>query len=266
MTYQQQIRGQLIHEPFMCPWKKLIQDLQAQIIEWQSDGDQVIILADMNDNVQEDPILAMATQTGLHDAVTTQHGSGTPNTHNRGSTPINGIFIPADYAPVIQSGYLAFDKGIPSNHRAVWVDIPLNILGWLQASECIPLQARRLKCKDPRIVQKYLQALEEELSKSNMINRLETLVQQASGSHLTRAQKNQLKTIDTETTMAKIAAEKRWRKLMVGAVQWCPKVTQAIARILYWKGIKKQQGEAILEQNICHALPKEVAPATNKKT
>jgi len=75
-----------------------------------------------------------------------------------------------------------------------------------------------------------------------MIKRLETLVQQASRSHLTCAQKSQLKTIDTETMMAKIAAEKRCWKLTVGAVQWCPKVTQAIARILYWKGIKKHQG------------------------
>jgi len=128
-TYQQQIRGQSIHEPFMCPRKKLLQDLQAQIIEWRSDGDQVIILADMNDDVWEDPILALATRTGLHDAVISQHGPGTPNTHNRGSTPIDGIFVPADFIPAIQSGYLAFDKGISSDHRAVWVDIPLNIFG-----------------------------------------------------------------------------------------------------------------------------------------
>ncbi len=27
---------------------------------------------------------------------------------------------------------------------------------------------------------------------------------------------------------------------MVGNVQWCPCITKAIARIQYWKGIKKQ--------------------------
>jgi len=141
MTYQQQIRGQPVHKPFMCPWKKLLQDLQEQIIAWRSEGDQVIILADMNDDVWKDLIQALATQMGLQEAVTAQHGPGKPNTHNRGSTPIDRIFIPAAYIPAIQLGYLAFNEGILSNHRAVWVDIPLNILGWLQASECIPLQA-----------------------------------------------------------------------------------------------------------------------------
>jgi len=83
----------------MCPQKKLLQDLQAQIIEWQSVGDQVTILVDMNDDIWEDPILALATQMGLHDAVTMQHGPGTPNTHNRGSTPIDGIFCPSRLHP-----------------------------------------------------------------------------------------------------------------------------------------------------------------------
>jgi len=89
---------------------------------------------------------------------------------------------------------------------------------------------------------KYLQALEEELNNHNTITRLETLTQQALGHQLTRAQQNQLETIDIETTRAKLAAEKQCWKLPVRAVQWCPQVTQAIARILYWKGIKKQQG------------------------
>jgi len=71
----------------MCPQKKILQDLQAQITEWHSDGNQVIVLADMNEDVWEDPILAMAIQTGLQDAVTTQHGPSTPNTHNRGAHP-----------------------------------------------------------------------------------------------------------------------------------------------------------------------------------
>jgi len=34
MTYQQQIRGQLQDGPIMCLRKKLLQDLQAQVIKW----------------------------------------------------------------------------------------------------------------------------------------------------------------------------------------------------------------------------------------
>jgi len=52
------------------------------------------------------------------------------NTHNQGSNPIDGIFIPTTLIPAVTSGYLAFGKGIPSNHRAIWINVPLAALGW----------------------------------------------------------------------------------------------------------------------------------------
>jgi len=162
----------------------------------------------------------MATQMGLKDMVTTQHDNSTPNTHNQGSTPIDSIFVPSNFIPAIHSGYLAFGEGIPSNLRAVWVDILIDTLGWFKTAERIPLQVQCLKCKDPRIVKRYLQALEEELTKHNTIARLEELTQQASSRRLTQAQQNQLETIDSETTRAKLAAGNSLSKL-----QWCLKVT-----------------------------------------
>jgi len=90
------------------------------------------MLVDVNEDVWEDPVLAMATQTGLTDMVTTQHGDQAPNMHNQGSTPIDGIFVPTAFIPEIHSGYLAFGEGIPSDHRAVWIDIPIDMLGWFK--------------------------------------------------------------------------------------------------------------------------------------
>jgi len=200
---------------------------------------------------------------GLQDAVTTQHGPSTPNTHNRGSTPIDGIFVPSNFIPAIYSGYLVFGEGIPSNHRAVWVDILIETLGWFKTVEWIPSQAWWLKCEDPWLVKRYLQALEEELTKPTTFTRLKILVQQVSGHWLTCAQKIQLETINSETTMAKLAAEKWCRKLPVGKVQWCPKITQAIARILY---IKKHQGGGHISTKYLICLAKKVAPATIKNT
>jgi len=79
---------------------------------------------------------------GLVDAVTGQHGQLGPNTHNRGTNPIDGIFIPIALLPNVSSGYFAFGEGIPSDHRALWIDIPLAALGWFNVPEPIPLKAR----------------------------------------------------------------------------------------------------------------------------
>jgi len=53
-------------------------------------------------------------------------------------------------------------------------------------------------------------------------------------------QQRQLEVIDEVTTQAKLMAEQSCRKLTVGKVQWCPQLTHAIARILYWKGVRKR--------------------------
>jgi len=100
----------------LCPREKLLDDLQEQVLQWCSEGDSVVIMADMNKDVQADPVLTTATNIGFQDAVTTQHGQDAPNTHNRGSAPIDGIFMPAQLIPNIWSGYLAFSEGIPCNH------------------------------------------------------------------------------------------------------------------------------------------------------
>jgi len=98
-------------------------------------------MANMNEDVREDPVLTTATNMGVQDAVMTQHGNDAPNTHNRGSAPIDGIFLLAQLIPTIQSGYLAFGEGIPSDHQLIWVDVPVAALGWLAPPDMVPLKA-----------------------------------------------------------------------------------------------------------------------------
>jgi len=125
----------------------------------------------------------------------------------QGGTPIDGIFVPTDFIPVIHSGYLMFGEGIPSNHQVVWVIILLETMGWFKAPDRVPLKARCLKCEDPRIIKRNLQALKEELSKQNTCQWLEELVQQAKGQRLTQAQQHKLEVINSETTTEKLTAE-----------------------------------------------------------
>jgi len=41
-----------------------LEDLQDQVTQWQSDRDSVIIMADMNKDVREDPVLSTAKRWG----------------------------------------------------------------------------------------------------------------------------------------------------------------------------------------------------------
>jgi len=139
----------------------------------------------------------------------------------------------------VQSGYFAFSKGIPSNHRAIWIDIPLAALGWFKVSESIPLRARRFKCNNPWIIQKYNEALQEKLQLHNLEQCIENLTQQVWHNRLTRKQQWEYEDIDRLSLEAKKYVETKCRKLKVGHVPWCLQITKAIAQILYWKGIQK---------------------------
>ncbi len=154
-TYQQQVRWFSKQGKAVCPRDQMLVDLSSQVDQWTSEGDIVIILADINEDIRTEPIRSTFQQMGLVEAVTGQHGQIGPNTYNRGTNPIDGIFIPNALLPHVSSGYLTFGEGIPSDHRALWIDIPLEALGWFTIPESIPLKARRLKCNDPRVIKTY---------------------------------------------------------------------------------------------------------------
>jgi len=139
MTYQQQVRWFSKQGKSVCPWDQILIDLTIQVAQWTAEGDMVIILADINEDIQMEPITSAFRQVGLQEITITQHGNQGPNTYNWGTNPIDGIFIPTPLIQEVTSGYLAFGEGIPSDHWALWINIPIAALGWFTVPEPIPL-------------------------------------------------------------------------------------------------------------------------------
>jgi len=54
-TYQQQVRWFSREKKNMCPRDQILLDLKAQIEQWQSEGDTVIVLADINEDIRTKP-------------------------------------------------------------------------------------------------------------------------------------------------------------------------------------------------------------------
>jgi len=128
--YQQQVQWLSKQGKSICPHDQILADLTTQVAQWTLEGDTVIVLADINEDIRTEPITSAFRQMGLRETMTTQHGIQGPNTYNRGTNPIDGIFIPTHLLQEVTSGYLTFREGIPSNHQALWLDIPIAALGW----------------------------------------------------------------------------------------------------------------------------------------
>jgi len=88
-----------------------------------------MVLADMNDNVRDKDIQQFCKHTGLVEAITYLHGRTKVPMHQRGSKPIDWIFISRTLLEEAKGGFLDFGAVTVSDHRAVWLDINAVLVG-----------------------------------------------------------------------------------------------------------------------------------------
>ena len=154
------------HERFLnqtgdarCPRTAMSEDLCNAIARWQESGDQIILMLDANEDVHSGAISLQLHQLGLREAISHQHQErGTAPTHNRGSHPIDGIFI-SPTLEISSGGYLPFSE-FPSDHRLIWIEVPFSTAFGYEMPPLSSPAARRLKLQDPACVQKFIAAYE----------------------------------------------------------------------------------------------------------
>jgi len=93
-----------------------------EVQQWQTKGDAVIVMADMNEDVEVEDIKTFCWTTQLVEQ-SILHGSSPTPTHKRGRKAINGIFISLNLLEDAQGGFLPFGEVTISDHWAVWLDI-----------------------------------------------------------------------------------------------------------------------------------------------
>ncbi len=100
-----------------------------------TEGKEVIVLADMNEDVLAKDIVQFCKTTTLVEAITSLHGTAPVPTHQWGSKTIDGIFMSKTLLNKVRGGFLAFGEVMVSNHQALWVDIPTANLRMDQAHD-----------------------------------------------------------------------------------------------------------------------------------
>jgi len=161
---------------------------------------------DLNDDVRDLTIIQEFHKLGLVELLTTLHSSTPPATHQRGSKPIDGFFVPTHLAHLCRGGNLSFGDGVVSNHRAVWLDIPsAAVCPWLEESIC-RAPVRRLQCRDPRVVAKYNGLLIECFNQDQIQQQVSRLYEGFSG-RLSQAQRHEYETLDKQLVAAQLHAE-----------------------------------------------------------
>ena len=126
----------------------------------------MVIGIDLNEDVRTSKFNQAMQELELVELITTAHGQNAPRTQNRGSKPIDGIWVSPTLAGCL-NGYLPFEF----NHWGTWIDIPNTIAFGHNPPEMAKPKVRRLKCKDPQIVANYLQLYKGFCLKHNLFEK-----------------------------------------------------------------------------------------------
>jgi len=100
-------------------------------------------------------------------------------------------------------------------------------------------KARRLHCRDPRLIDNYLRRYKKFLIKNNIPRKLKRLKEKASYP-LSFDDRLMYEEIDAERCMGVELAEKKCRKLRMGNVSFSPEIQQASRTIRAWDLLEKR--------------------------
>jgi hypothetical protein len=148
-------------------------DLSRLVRKWTEAGESVVIMVDWNNDVRGGARKYMA-ELVMREVFTELHGQDGPRTYNRGSTPIDGIFMTQDLY-IIQGVYMPFDKGIGSDHQCIWIDILIRVLMGQDLEQPRKFAAQRLKYDDPRVMNKYFKHYDQYIKKRKLQERIRAL-------------------------------------------------------------------------------------------
>jgi len=83
----------------------------------------------MNDDIRDKDIQQFCKNTSLVEAISCIHGQTKVPTHQRGSTPIDRIFISRTLLEEAKGGFRDFGYVTVSDHHVIWLDIKASLVG-----------------------------------------------------------------------------------------------------------------------------------------
>ena len=252
--YSQHQRYYDEHDDDRCPRKAFLEDLIAQLKTWKDNGEQLILMIDCNEDVSSAPIKNTFRDVGMKEALIHQNNT-LHATFHRGSTPIDGIFT-SPTINLVHGGYLPFGD-FPSDHRALWIDIQYeNAFGYRMSDITNPV-ARRLKSHLPRVRNKFNHDYTTFIRKHHLEERLYSL-QNRLTIPILAADAIEYETILNIRTTAIAHADKRCRKVFMGAIPFSVELKLASKRLELWKAALTKKSRSHYSMNKLRRLESQV--------
>ena len=238
-VYKQHERHLLSNNIDSDPVDVFRDDLCKAISQWISKGEKIILMIDANEDVRSGVLSTRLRQLGLISPLQSKFGGHSmPPTFHRGSAPIDDIFVSPSLR-VEKSGMLEFGNG-PGDHRAIYLDVKQTDLIGIDPYKIHRQQARRLISTNPVVVDRFNRDYEYQLSRNHVHEQMEQLYQTCSNP-MTCEQIEHYEKLDRIMVSAFHYANKRCRKLRMGAIPSSEELTNAGTHIQLWRNVIRKK-------------------------
>jgi hypothetical protein len=170
-------RKRKIGEGISDPLVLWIEDLTSLIQERKSEGCEIILTGDFNEDLQDmtSAINVLARKLDLREALLDKYNIDKGfSTYSRGSTVIDGVFL-SQGLQISKGGYTSIDDS-PGDHRWIWFDIAIrDIVGGMLAERARPLE-RKATSIVPSIKERFNYILNQQIQMHSVGEKTKQLV------------------------------------------------------------------------------------------
>jgi len=192
-------------------------DLINELNEVLSQGVNVVLAIDVNENVENGKFTNKLCQIGMTNAYKSLFDdSRMPPTHHTGSQPISTIYHSANLN-IVNGGILPKGCGFQADHRNMFVDIDEESFLGSTMFAVTPPPMKRLQLNDPRIVKRFNKHVIKHIKANNMEEKMKALNEIMSYPPDANMIQNMEK-IDEQLGRAIVKGLKKCRKLRVGKI------------------------------------------------
>jgi len=183
----------------------------------------------------------------MQEVLTEKYGAA-PNTHERGTDPIEGVFM-SEGMNIVKGGYTSFEES-PSDHRWLFIDLDESeIVGESMEARARPIE-RKATAKIPSVKEKFNCELERQVTFHNLLEKVENLYFECIKNmeiegKITPNQEKETDNLNDRLHRAIKAADQKCRKGRKGSVLFSPEAKRImgemrILKLLYWRARLKK--------------------------
>ena len=224
--------------------------LVTQLKAWKAKGYEIILFADLNENIYTGPFSAILQQQPLlmDEQTLKSTGQQAPKSHQMGTNPIVGTFATPGIMCV--NSYLSPHGGGVGDHRVHIHDFDaMSVLG-IEYHKTVKPTGRSLRCENVKARKKYIKKLKQSLKAHRVYDKLEFLNNNKHS--LPRETFGKLfNKFDTEVVQLSLNAEKVCNQFYNGTIEFSPIVGMCIRMIRVYKWIQKyKSGARVNKKNL----------------